>query len=83
MFWGKEIAERRRVMRKWVRGSEGVVDAVDDDEGAAVARERECARTEANARERATAAKDMATTTERSCSLSSAASSRSGKFAGT
>ena len=49
MFCGKEMAERRRVMRKWVRGSE------DDDEGdvaGVVARDRHWAFAEDVARER-------------------------------
>lgn len=46
MLDGREMAERRRVMRKCVRGS---LDAADDDGEAAVARERHWRRAEEEA----------------------------------
>ena len=46
MLDGREMAERRRVMRKYVRGS---FDAADDDDEAVVARERHCRRVEEEA----------------------------------
>ena len=49
MFCGKEIAERRRVMRKWVRGSE---DDDEEDVAGVVARDRHWAFAEDAARER-------------------------------